>query len=133
MTKSKASIGVFTRQGAAIAALLFISTSSHAQAPVFGGTINGVRVSAFLHQAPGKSPFLSFVDGNKEQIATGNVVVRNDGIPTIAVKMGKKGEAKTTAWFSLSKNVSDDMLARLGAKMEKLHVKTAPKEESAAA
>ena len=127
---TKAAIAVFTRPGAPVAALMFLNTSQHPQAPVFGGTIDKTRVSAFLHQAAGKPPFLSFIDGNKEQIATGNVVVRADGIPLVVVKMGKKGEVKKTAWFNVSKNVSDDMLVSMGAKVGKLHVKTAkaPKE-----
>lgn len=120
--KEKAKIAIFSRKGDKMAAALFITVSSNARAPLFGGSIAGVKVGAFLRRPEGKRPFMSFVDERNVQVGTANVVVRSkDGVPTVKALMGCEGEAKTEVWFSLSKNVSDDMLATMGADMAKLH------------
>lgn len=118
--KTRAVIALFTRPSAATQAELYMTRSLNVSAPVFGGYIGGVKVAAFLRQVDGKKPFLSFVTPTNEQVGTGNVVVRSDGVPVIKAIMSDKREV----WISISKNVNDVMLRHLGANMSRLHIKT---------
>ena len=120
--KEKAKVAIFTREGASVKAILFINTSTHERAPMFGGSIGETKVSAFLRQPADakKKPFLSFVDGAGYQIATANAVVRKNGTPTLKVVLGAKDDAKTDAWFTLSKNVSHAMLTQMGVDVSRL-------------
>lgn len=120
VSAAKALIALFTRPSAKVQSALFITQSSHPKASVFGGTLAGVRVSAFLRTMPGKKPFLSFSNDSNVQVATGNVVVRDDGIPVVKLVMADK----SIVWVNVSKNVNDAMLELLGANMTKLHTRT---------
>ena len=122
--KTKAKIAIFTRASAKVQAMLFVTVSDNARAPIFGGSIAGEKVSAFLRHPAGKTPFLSFVNKDGDQVGTANVRIREKGgVPTLKAILTSKEGVKTEAWFSVSKNVSDETLALLGAKMEKLHQK----------
>ena len=123
--KEKAKVGIFTREGAPVNAILFINTSTHERAPMFGGSIRDIKVSAFLRTPTDakKKPFLSFVDGEGNQVATANAVVRKNGTPTMKAIFGGH-----EVWFTFSKNVSHGMLTKMGVDVSRLK----PLETSAA-
>ena len=125
---AKAVVGIFTRHGAKVEAILFITKSTNKLAPAFGGYLAGEKVSAFLRHPEGRKPFLSLVNAKGDQVATANFRVRYDGIPVVKAILADKSEA----WFNVSKKVTDDMLATLGTDMSKLHVKTAKVSKEAA-
>ena len=128
----KAKIAIFTRNSAKVQAMLFVNVSDNARAPLFGGSIAGVKVSAFLRHPENNPPFLSFVDNAGDQVATANVRIREqDGVPVLKAVLGKPEEAKTEAWFNVSKNISDETLALMGADISRLH-KKAVKEAATA-
>lgn len=115
--KAKTFVGIFTPAEAKGPKVeLFRNISDNEKAPLFGGTIDGQKVSAFLRQGP-KSPFLSIVDNEKggegKQIATANVRTRENGAPMIVID---KGEEKIFA--SVSKKVEDDLLVKMGLNLE---------------
>ena len=107
---------------------MWLGTSTKERSPKFTGRLNGTYVSAFLHQVADakKPPFLSFVDNEGNQIATGNVVTNASGVPMIAAKLGA-----TSFWIGITKDVSDEALIEMGAKADRLHVKQ-PKEAATA-
>lgn len=127
-SSAKAMVAIFTRPGAKIAATLFITQSTQERAPVFGGYLGGEKVSAFLRKPQGKKPFLSLMNNKGVQVATANFLVRHDGVPVLRAVLADK----TQAWFGVSKKVTDDMLAQLGADIGKLHVKTEKVSKEAA-
>ena len=129
-TFAKSLQALFTRKGAAVSAMLFITQSSNPKASIFGGFLNGQHVSVFLRIMPDdKKPFLSFSNDAKEQVATGNVIVRDDGIPVVKLVMADK----SIAWINVSKNVDDQMLELMGANMARLHTVTPKAEKEAVA
>ena len=120
--KAPASIALFTRRSDKKQAMLFVAKNRASEkSPVFYGTFAGNRVSAFVKQAEGRKPFLSFVTPDDVQVATGNVMVLDSGIPKLKTILADKSEL----WISISQNVSDAMLIDLGANPERLHVRTA--------
>lgn len=122
--KVKAVLGLFSlASSTAQSSALFVTQSAHPRAPALGGHLGGVKVSVFVRRPAdtSKSAFLSFVGNDGAQVATGNIRVRCDGKPVVKVVMTNKSEH----WIRVSKNVSDAMLEKLGANMEKLHTKTA--------
>ena len=121
--KEKAKVAIFTREGASVNAILFINTSTNERAPLFGGSIQGTKVSAFLRTPADakKKPFLSFVTSTGDQVATANAVVRKDGTPTLKAVLYENKVAVGEAWFSLSRNVSPATLALMGVDLDRLN------------
>ena len=128
VTKPKAVVALFTKDGGPLNMVLFVSTSANDRAPVYSGLLNDKRVSAFL-RTTGKRPFLSIVDSEKggdgKQVATGNFVVNPAGIPLLALRL--EGSDKT-AWVSVGKAISDEALIGMGVDPAKLHVPLAKRE-----
>ncbi len=132
----KTFVAIFTPKGAKGPAVeLFKTMTDKARAPVFDGTIDGVRASAFLRKGP-KKPFLSIVGDKKEgeanspQIATANVVTSANGTPRLAITMTGQKEA---VFASISKKVSDEVLVTLGLDIELQSKKRAEAATKAAA
>lgn len=131
----KSVFALFSRENADTKVIMFLLLSEKERAPMFSGSIDEKFVSAFMRQPrdTGKRPFLSFMNEKNIQVATGNVVVNEVGIPLLAMRL--EGSVRTQ-WVSIGKGVSDDVLLMLGADPAKLHIPLAQREttrETAAA
>lgn len=109
--------------------LLIQLLSDNERAPMFGGTIDGKEVRAFMRKSrqKGKRPFLSFFGDDGTQVAKGDVVVNDWGIPLLAMRL--EGSVKTQ-WVSIGKSVSDEVLLMLGADPAKLHIPLGKRESA---
>ena len=121
MDKAKATVALYTAQDSTVNATLFLNASDKPRAPVFGGKIGAIAVSAFVRNegVPGKRPFLSFVDKDNNQIATANAVLTKRGrTPILAAKVGEQ-----EVWIHVRKQVPVELLARLGIDPAKIGAK----------
>ena len=126
MSKAKATVALFTQEGSAVSATLFLETSDKARAPIFGGKIAGTQVKGFLRNegVEGKKPFVSFVDKDNNQIATANAVLtKRGGSPILAAKVGEQD-----VWLHLRKEVPMALLERMGVNASQIGVAKAERQ-----
>lgn len=127
--KAKSIVALFGRENADTKVIMFISHSEKDRAPMFSGSVDNKHASAFMRQSRDsrKRPFLSFVNNENIQIATGNVIVNEAGIPLLAMRL--EGSVRTQ-WVSIGKGVSDDVLLMLGVDPAKLHIPLAKRKDA---
>ena len=120
----------YTPDTAAVKVSLWNGTSSKDRAPVLTGMIGDKRVSGFLRTGD-KGVFIGFSgekmeDGNYEHVAYGNVRIGANGYPKLVIRQ----EGKDDVWAEATKEATEEVLARLGLDVAKMHEKQA---EAAAA
>jgi hypothetical protein len=94
------------------------STSPNPKAPLFSGKVGDKRMSMFLRHGV-RGPFLGLVGGKiegtnqYESLGTANVITSKSGAPRLVMRMGSE-----RLFCSVSKNLDDDLLVRLGLDLE---------------
>lgn len=95
-------------------------------APTFHGTFDGIRVIGYIRHPidPTKRAFLVFVDprpggdGKPAQVATGNLVVTNDGTPKLALKL--TCDPDKTVWVQISPQTPEALLREAGLDFDRM-------------
>ena len=115
----------YTLDTAAVKVSLWNGTSDKDRAPVLTGMIGDKRVSGFLRTGD-KGVFIGFTgekqeDGNYEHIAYGNMRFGANGYPKLVIRQ----EGKDDVWAETTKEATEEILAKLGLDVEKMHEKQA--------
>ena len=109
---------------------LWVHTKTKDGSPDFDGTIGDQRVSGWIQKGT-KAGFISFKDGNSEnkgadgftkQVATGNVIANDRGIPNLVLTM-TQADAKAprvVVWADVSLKLPQDVQVACGLDLDKL-------------